>query len=99
MSVYVDDMAVPYGRMMMSHMMADSTGELLAMVDRIGVQRRWIQKAGTPEEHFDIALSKRALAITAGAHEITSRELVARMAMKRSEPPEWAKRMLSLRAT
>jgi hypothetical protein len=73
-SVYVDDMKAPYGRMVMCHMLADTTEELLAMADRIGVARRWLQKAGEPGEHFDIALSKRALAVSYGAKEITWRQ-------------------------
>lgn len=73
MTVYVDPARHPFGRMMMCHMMADTTEELLAMADRIGVARRWIQRAGTPHEHFDIAKSKRALAVTAGAVEVDPR--------------------------
>ena len=61
MTVYVDDMRAPFGRMIMCHMIADSTAELLNMADRIGVARRWIQHRGTVREHFDIARSKRAL--------------------------------------
>ena len=79
MTVYVDNMHLlpmgRLGRMKMCHMIADSTEELLAMADRIGVARRWIQKAGTPHEHFDIAMSKRALAVEAGAKEVTTHEL------------------------
>lgn len=75
MTVYVDDMHLtPLGQyrgMRMCHMVADSTAELLAMADEIGVARRWLQHAGTPREHFDIAMSKRALAVAAGAVEIT----------------------------
>ncbi len=70
MAVYVDDMRAPFGRMVMCHMVADTTDELLAMADAIGVARRWLQHAGTPKEHFDIALSKRALAVKAGAIEV-----------------------------
>lgn len=78
MAVYVDDMRAPYGRMLMCHMIANSLDELHAMADRIGVQRRWFQappKASAP--HYDIALSKRALAIRAGARAITWRECAA----------------------
>jgi hypothetical protein len=74
MSVYVDDMKAGFGRMVMCHMLADTTDELLAMADKIGVQRKWLQHAGTYREHFDIALSKRALAVQHGAVEITLRD-------------------------
>lgn len=72
--VYVDDMKAQFGRMVMCHMVADSDEELVAMADRIGVARRWHQYPGTHKSHFDIALSKRALAVAAGAQEITWRE-------------------------
>lgn len=75
MTVYVDNMRAQYGRMVMCHMVADSEDELLSMADRIGVARRWHQYPGTPKSHFDIALSKRRLAIEQGAVEISSREL------------------------
>lgn len=85
MSVYVDDMNAEFGRMKMSHMIADTTAELLAMADRIGVARRWIQHAGTHQEHFDIALSKRAIAIAAGAQAITWRELSEKCRARRGD--------------
>jgi len=88
-TVYVDDMYLypigQYGRMKMSHLMADTTEELLAMVDLIGVQRKWIQHAGTYSEHFDIALSKRAKAVAVGAKEITLREMAEFQRRKRNE--------------
>lgn len=74
MTVYVDDMRAPFGRMVMCHMLADSSEELLAMADRIGISHRWIQHPGTRKEHFDISLGKRALAVEAGAVEITFRQ-------------------------
>ena len=70
MSVYVDGSNYGYGRMVMCHMIADTPDELHAMADRIGVARRWFQdtsKASFP--HYDIAKSKRALAVAAGAIE------------------------------
>lgn len=84
MTVYVDTMRAPFGRMKMCHMIADSSEELLAMADQIGVARKWIQKAGTPNEHFDIALSKRRLAVEAGAVEVSMMEL-GRIIRKRRE--------------
>lgn len=70
MTVYVDNMRAAFGRMVMCHMIADTDDELHAMADRIGVARRWYQ-----DDHYDIALSKRALAVAAGAREITQRQL------------------------
>ena len=91
MTVYVDDMhADPMGSfrgMKMSHMIADTTAELLAMADTIGVQRRWLQKPGTPREHFDIALAKRALAVKAGAVEITMRQASAMTSLRQLGHP------------
>lgn len=75
MSVYVDNMRAPHGRMIMCHMFADTHDELVDMADRIGVARRWIQVEGTHREHFDVSLAKRALAVQHGAEEITMHEL------------------------
>ena len=87
MSVYVDNMEASYRGMVMCHMLADTTEELLAMADKIGVARRHIQHAGTYREHFDICRSKRALAVKAGAKEITwldtGRLLIARKKRER----------------
>lgn len=52
--VYVDNMNAPFGDMIMCHMIADSSEELLAMADKIGVKRKWLQYPGTKHEHFDI---------------------------------------------
>lgn len=73
MTVYVDDMNAPYGRMIMCHMLADTDDELHAMAARIGVARRWWQ-APPHDSHYDICLSKRALAVKFGAVEIAARE-------------------------
>jgi len=74
MTVYVDNMRAAYGRMVLCHMLADTSEELHAMADRIGVARRWVQRAGTRMEHYDISLGRRALAVEAGAREVTRRE-------------------------
>lgn len=87
--IYVDDMyTIPLGqfsRMKMSHMVADTTAELLEMADKIGVARRWIQNPGTSLEHFDVSMTKRAMAIKLGAKAIGMREL-ARMTVERRTP-------------
>ena len=78
---YVDDMEAPFEGMVMCHMVSDNDAELLAMADTIGVARKWHQHPGTARSHFDISKSKRALAIKAGAREITWRQagMIARM--------------------
>lgn len=76
MAVYVDDFFVPYRNMMMCHMIADTHQELINMVDKIGVKRKWIQNAGTVKEHFDICQTKRKLAIKKGVIPVTARELL-----------------------
>lgn len=87
MSVYIDDMMAGFGRMKMSHLIADTTAELFALVDKIDVERRWIQKAGTGGEHFDISKAKRNAAIAAGAVPISWMEL-SRMVVGRRDPCE-----------
>ncbi len=77
MSVYVDNMRAPFGRMVMCHMVADSTVELLEMASKLGLKNGWIQSAGTPKEHFDLSLTRRAEAVKLGAVEITSRDILA----------------------
>lgn len=84
MTVYVDDMYLyEMGQFKcgprvykMSHMIADTLEELHAMADKIGVDRRWFQdKSSGP--HYDITMTKRALAVKAGAVEITLRQCSA----------------------
>lgn len=70
MTVYVDDMRAPFGRMIMCHMIGTDEPELHKMAATIGVARRWYQG-----DHYDIALAKRALAVKAGAVEVTRSEL------------------------
>lgn len=86
MTVYVDDARNPYRRMVMCHVLADTTEELVAAVEAVGVSRRWIQAKNTSREHFDVCLSKRALLVKNGAVELTRREL-GELLRKRSSGP------------
>lgn len=94
MTVYVDDMRAPFGKgpykMILCHMIADSSDELLAMADRIGMARRWIQEKDTAREHFDIGLGMKKKAIAAGAVLITQHELARRVIARRALKAEWA---------
>lgn len=83
MAVYVDNMEAKYGRMVMCHMLADTDEELHAMAAKIGVKRKWHQKPGTYQSHYDICLSMRAKAVEYGAQEITLRDVGLMMGQRR----------------
>jgi hypothetical protein len=86
MTVYVDDMfrhpMGRFGRMKMSHMIADTDDELHAMADKIGVMRRWFQG-----DHYDISITKRELAIQHGARAITLKQCACMAALRKRGLP------------
>lgn len=86
MSVYVDAAAHRFGRMLMCHMIADTTDELRMMAFKIGVALRWFQRTASAP-HFDICKSKRALAVQHGAVEADRRAFVDAMLRARSTWP------------
>lgn len=68
MAVYLDDARHPYRGMILCHMWADSREELLAMADRIGMDRRWLQEPPKASwVHFDVSLGMKARALAEGA--------------------------------
>lgn len=75
MTVYVDDARNPYGRMLMSHMIADNSEELFEMACKVSVSTRWVQHRGTYKEHFDVCQERRLTAIAMGAVKVTAKEL------------------------
>ena len=87
MPVYVDSYFAAYGRMSMSHMIADTLNELHAMADKIGVARRWFQnKSSCP--HYDVCKSKRELAIKLWAIPVDKYQFVAKMREIRKGRPD-----------
>lgn len=73
---YVGRRRYQMGRMLMSHMIADSLDELHEMAKRIGVDKKHFQdKPGQP--HYDICRSKKELAISFDAKLIDDREMIA----------------------
>ena len=84
--IYIDDFNASFGRMKMCHMLADTQEELIEMAEKIGVNKKWIQDAGSYNEHFDNCLSKKKKAIELGAKEITLRGL-AEILVKRPGHP------------
>lgn len=83
MAVYVDDMGLRgpmgrFGRMRMSHLVADSEGELVSMGRRLGLKDSYLQNRGSSPGyvHYDVCLSKRREAISLGAIPVTMKALV-----------------------
>ena len=75
MTVYVDEIA-DYGyKGKWCHMIADDLVELHSMADKLGLKRQWFQDVGD-HPHYDLRPSKRILAVTNGAVEISAKELV-----------------------
>ena len=74
MTVYVDKAKNGMGRMRMSHMFADTLGELHAIAARLGLRRAWFQNHDTP--HYDICQTKKRDALELGAIEIDRRKVV-----------------------
>ena len=72
MSVYVDGERNSFGRMVMCHMWADTVAELHAMADAMGMRREWFQPLSFP--HYDVSLSRRAVAVELGAIQVGRRE-------------------------
>lgn len=99
MTVYIDDMRAPFGRLIMCHMIADSDCELHTMAERIGVARKWHQSPPKHDSHYDVALSKRALAVEFGAIEISWRQCGSMVFKRRvtgelglpADAEEWAR--------
>ncbi len=83
MAVYVDDMKWPFKGMVMCHMLADTSAELHAMADLLGMERRWVQYPGTAKEHYDIPMSRRVVAVEAGAVEVSWRFMVGLIRSRR----------------
>lgn len=84
MTVYVDDMQAAFKGMVMCHMLADTEEELIEMALKLGLKPEWHQYPGTYKSHFDIAKSKRKLAVGFGAKEVTQRELAEIRSKKRA---------------
>lgn len=73
--VYVGTREYKYGRMIMSHMAADSLEELHEMAQSIGVAKKHFQnKKGKP--HYDICKQNKKKAIKLGAKEVDDRKII-----------------------
>jgi len=103
MPVYVDDTKHRLGRLICSHLWADTEGELLAMCDTIGFDRAWVQRPGVRPApgkkpvrwlHCDVSQMMRARAIEAGAIQSDRNgplEHVSKLTLADPNAPEHAK--------
>lgn len=108
MTVYVDDARIQASvrngtrtiTSRWSHLMADSTSELLAFAHRLSLSPRWIQYRGQPYEHFDVTDAVRRRALAMGAVPISyGREGAALTEAKRlGQPFDVEEARLHLRA-
>lgn len=84
MPVYVGTIEWPFRNMIMFHLVADTNEELHAMVDKIGVNRKWFQTGASHGiDHYDICKSKKVLALQNGAIEMNDRDIVKRFHVRR----------------
>ena len=81
--LYVDHVRIPFGRMLMNHLMANTPEELREAAEQLGLSA-YIQSPGTEKEHLDVSESKRREALAMGARPVTGRELVNLVQTKRA---------------
>lgn len=74
--VYVDDYRAFWRGMLMSHMMADSEAELLAMAESCGLAGRHIQRHPLHPPHFDVCERIALEVVSRGGRRVSCRELV-----------------------
>lgn len=79
MSVYVDPAVFkkPNGRKSYAHLAADSLEELHAFAATIGIKPHFFHKSAS-YLHYDITAEQRAIAVAAGAIQVSSRELLGK---------------------
>jgi hypothetical protein len=80
--VYVDNMNAKTGDWICCNMVGDTDDELYAIAEQCGLKREWA-KTGMYRNraHFEVALSKKKLAIKAGAQEVSMVELMTLFAI------------------
>ena len=70
--IYADDLEIPWKGKLWCHLITDGDdNELHGFALRLGLRREWYQG-----DHYDITLSKRAIAIKLGAALVTGAEMV-----------------------
>jgi len=66
------------------HLMADTHEELMNYAADIGLRPRWLQKRGTPHEHFDVTGSRlRAVMDDKRVKKLSRERMVARITSRK----------------
>ena len=81
MAVYVDPIREHppfHGWTLWCHLIADSEEELHRMAARLGMRREWYQG-----DHYDLRPDDRALALSLGAEEMSTRDMARRVCAAR----------------
>lgn len=73
--VYVGSREYKYGRMIMSHMAADTLEELHQMAEAIGVKRIHFQNK-KDKPHYDVCKQNKKKAVELGAIEVNDRQII-----------------------
>lgn len=69
-----------------SHLLADTSEELMAFAKLLGLKPEWLQHPGTHREHFDVTMEVRKRALALGAVSISyPRETGELLARKRQQ--------------
>ena len=76
MSVYVDRMKMPFGRMLMSHLMADTPEELREMARKAGARAAHPAPGHSQRSTWTSPSPRRAEALRLGAVEMDGRKMV-----------------------
>jgi len=73
--VYVGTREYKLGRMIMSHMIADTLDELHEMASLIGVSKKHFQNK-PKKPHYDVCKQMKKKAISLGAKQVNDREII-----------------------
>ncbi|MFW5795144.1 MAG: DUF4031 domain-containing protein [Bacillota bacterium] len=70
MTVYVDQHNYPYKRMKLCHLWSEDQDELKRMAEELELKKSWKHN-----NHYDICLHKKKIALSLGAVEVTNKQM------------------------
>ncbi len=85
--IYVDNSMIRWKNYKMSHLTADTSGELIKFgTEVLNLKKEWLQLQGTWREHFDVSQPKRNLAIVNGAISLNRFDYLMVVKLKKKFP-------------